>query len=622
MYPHIPFSGRISVGNRPGQAARLSPYPAERVLHFSNSAQRRSYTPPARPIHDPIRQQLFPSPRSRSLPSDPSSYSLSGNTQPVINPVLGPRRHSTNGQEPSRSAEPLEPQSQPPDSQQDETDEDSVIVSWAEVVTRTTPSARTQTPGRILSPLLPRLTLRTRETMADARIRKLDSLYPYDANDPEDEPLSTASDNTEKMEILKYRKDRAQELFRRQQATSLTEAMKSMKVTATKSMKDVPKFHGKPGESAIAHLLTVADWKDREGMDQEEMKEKFSETLRDEARIWFHDQKHESWEELRKAFICEFDREGKSVRQLRSDWLRERFDPQREDIKVFIRRFNVTAELIDMNDDAIVAQLKEAMPEEMIAPLFDKTEKEVIEKLLISFYKAKAARAQTAAQNPQASNPFARLYQFRALQPTGNDPSERSYGEENDHLNPQRTKPFKPQIYQPKRRGPFPLKGSRPVRKYPSPPRQGLNRRPLQRRYGPAMRRSLRVDKPKPYDPRRPQRFINAKPRHPKIRDSDQDRQKRYDGFRCHHCKELGHWRNECPWLNVKQQLDKQPPFSVRVKGPEENSMGKPPDQVQLLQSSLAFQEAQAAQMCNNHFEFMDENENSETQQENFEGAA
>jgi len=619
MYPHIPSSGRISVGNRPGQAARLSPYPAERVLQFSNASQRRSYTPPARPNPDPIRQQLFPTPRSRSLPSDPSSYSLSGSTQPIINPILGPRRRNTEDSSQPTSAG-SEDQPQPGDAQlQNPGSEPAENLNWAEIVTRTTPSARAQTPGRFLSPLLPRITLRSRETMADARIRKLDNLYPYDPNDPEDESLTTASDNTEKMEILKYRKERAQERDRREQAKTLTEAMKSMRVTATKSMKDVPKFHGKSGESAIAHLLTVADWKDREGMDQEEMKEKFSETLRDEARIWFHDQKHDTWEELRKSFICEFDREGKSVRQLRSDWLRERFDPHKEDIKVFIRRFNVTAELIDMNEDAIVAQLKEAMPEEMIAPLFDKTDKEVIEKLLISFYKAKAARAQTASQNPQASNPFARLYQFRTLQPVANGAElEGNYErEEEDQFNPQRAKPFKPQIYQPKRRGSFPLKGNRPLRKYPMTPRSTPTRGLVRKRFGPVQRRNARIDKTRPYDPRRPQKFINAKPRHPKIRDSDQDRQKRYDGFRCHHCKELGHWRNECPWLNVKQQLEKQPPFSVRVNGSDNSSLGKQPDQVQILQNSLAFQEAQAARLCEDQFEMIDENRNTEDQSEN-----
>jgi len=620
MYPHIPSSGRISVGNRPGQAARLSPYPSERVYHFSNSAQRRSYTPPARPSLDAVRQQLFPSPRSQSLPTNPTSYSPSGSTQPVINPILGQRRHSADQGSQPRLTAPLNPQpgSQDQVQPQDQPAGTSAILNWAAVVTRTTPSARAQLPGRNLSPVIPRVTLRTRETMADARIRKLDTLFPYDPNDPEDENLSAANDNAEKMEILKYRKERAQELSRQEQTRNLTEAMKSMKVTATKSMKDVPKFHGKPGESAIAHLLTVADWKEREGMHHEEMKERFSETLRDEARIWFHDQKHSSWEELRKSFICEFDREGKSVRQLRSDWLRERFDPHKEDIKVFIRRFNVTAELIDMNEDAIVAQLKEAMPEEMIAPLFDKTDKEVVEKLLISFYKAKAARAQTAAANPQASNPFARLYQFRTLQPSNDEGQERSYErEEEDQFNPQRSKPFKPQIYQPKRRGAVPLKGRPGVRKYPLTPRPPLNRGLMRRRFSPPSRPQARMDRVKPYDPRRRQKFINAKPRVPKIRDSDQDRQKRYDGFRCHHCKELGHWRNECPWINVKQQLDKQPPFSVRVKGPDDGPSKLQQDQVQMLQSSLAFQEAQAAQMCNDHFEMIDENENSVDQQEN-----
>ena len=597
MFPkHNPAPNRTAVASRTGQPSILSlSQTRDQFWHYRSPARSqgpapvpgtpRAQTPPARwPSYSS--SQSFER-RSASEPASESPYpSTSARLQTVTRPIFSPSR----GENSSTSSSALSDAApvgiaDPIDT---EVTGENILRDLFEDSDSVTESEEDSQEEIVLR----RVTRKERPTMAARRIARLDKLYKYDPDDPEDEELTDQEDSV-KMDILKMRKERQKEKARDEQTTMLTIAMQGMKTSQGRSFaREAPKFYGKEGESAVAHLFTVDDWRLREGFEEGQLAARFSETLRDEARIWYNDNKELDWAEMQKAFIREFDRDGMSIRELRTKWLKERYDPTKEDIKVYIRRFNLTAQVIDMPQDATVAQLKESMPEEMIAPLFDKTDKVVIEKLLISFYKAKAARMQAAAAAPVTTNPFAHLYSM--VPPTG---VHYSMGEQNEHLLAGRNKPYKPQVYQPQKKGqkwqkagkqkqPYEHKGG-----YGQQQRYGQGNKGRYQKKGRAQGGHEAYKNYGKYDANKQQKYINPKPKQSKVRDSDQDRAKRIDTHRCHHCKEIGHWKRECPILKLQQQLDKQPPYSVSLQNTEALS---DKEQLRMLKEQLAFYEANA----------------------------
>ena len=435
---------------------------------------------------------------------------------------------------------------------------------------------------------------------SQATVDYLKAKYPQDHSDSEDEPLDPAATLDIQYIVLKRRQHRAKEKARDKQQALLTEAMTKLSASAGRtSQKDTPKFHGKAEESAAAHLLTVEDWRLKEGITDEHIAERFKETLRDEGRIWYNENKKLSWTEMRASFICQFDQDGKSMRQLKSDWYTDKFSPHREDIKTFLRRFNLTAELIGVSEETVVDQIKNAMPTELMGALFDRTDKVRIEKFLVEYYKSQAAaKAKEKSTVAAAANPFARLYAFNPQDFPHYAPM---YHRNMGQIAVPGEKPFRPRVYQPQPRYRTQHYENNSQGNYQPqrqrPPDRNQNWRGKQRR-----EQEKGAPVRKQYDRRNPPKFIGAKPRVPKIRDSNVDRQKRLDKQRCHHCKEIGHWKNECPWLKLQDNLHKQPPYGITKKGEDEGAS----EQVHYLQEQLAFAQIQDAALF---AEMADENQ-------------
>ena len=197
-------------------------------------------------------------------------------------------------------------------------------------------------------------------------LAELNKQYPFDELDERDERIHDKTLVTEVKRILRYRRERHEKKIRENNLEHILQNFtKSLTAVSSKS-ENIPEFRGSKDESANAHLLKVQDWKDRMEFSDREIVEKFKQTLGDKAREWYNEIEElpNSWEDLKKQFTLEFTKAGKPKRALKAEWTSYKYDPDKQDIRDFIREVKQTAQLLNLDDEAILETLKDSLPEQ------------------------------------------------------------------------------------------------------------------------------------------------------------------------------------------------------------------------------------------------------------------
>ena len=103
-----------------------------------------------------------------------------------------------------------------------------------------------------------------------------------------------------------------------------------------------PIFRGDKGERPEAHILRAEDWMEASnpGMTDAMKVRNFKLTLDHHAREWYDKaDSNGDYERMKVEISKHFSTQGKSIRNLHTRWNSFSFDPNTDDIEVFLRNF-------------------------------------------------------------------------------------------------------------------------------------------------------------------------------------------------------------------------------------------------------------------------------------------
>ena len=135
-----------------------------------------------------------------------------------------------------------------------------------------------------------------------------------------------------------------------------------------------PIFRGDKGERPEAHILRAEDWMEASnpGMTNAMKVRNFKLTLDHLAREWYDNADSKGdYEKLKGDFSRHFSTQGKSVRNLHARWNSFTFDPNTDDIEVFLRNVQETAKQLEYREATVVNMIKSKMPLAMYSTLYD-----------------------------------------------------------------------------------------------------------------------------------------------------------------------------------------------------------------------------------------------------------
>ena len=133
-------------------------------------------------------------------------------------------------------------------------------------------------------------------------------------------------------------------------------------------------FRGDKGERPEAHILRAEDWMEASnpGMTNAMKVRNFKLTLDHLAREWYDNADSKGdYEKLKGDFSRHFSTQGKSVRNLHARWNSFTFDPNTDDIEVFLRNVQETAKQLEYREATVVNMIKSKMPLAMYSTLYD-----------------------------------------------------------------------------------------------------------------------------------------------------------------------------------------------------------------------------------------------------------
>ena len=118
-----------------------------------------------------------------------------------------------------------------------------------------------------------------------------------------------------------------------------------------------PVFRGDKGERPEAHILREEDWMEASnpGMTNAMKVRNFKLSLDHLAREWYDDADSKGdYDKLKGDFSRHFSTQGKSVRNIHTRWNSFCFDPNTDDIEVFLRNVQETAKQLEYKETTVV----------------------------------------------------------------------------------------------------------------------------------------------------------------------------------------------------------------------------------------------------------------------------
>ena len=200
-----------------------------------------------------------------------------------------------------------------------------------------------------------------------------------------------------------------------------------------------PVFRGDKGERPEAHILRAEDWMEASnpGMTNAMKVRNFKLTLDHHAREWYDkaDSKGD-YEQMKVDFSMHFSTQGKSVRNLHTRWNSFTFDPNTDDIEVFLRNVQETAKQLEYKETTVVNMIKSKMPLAMYSSLYDIHDLEKVVTRCRDIYAKPndvTAESSTATGGAAAANPFTSI-------------KDEFFYIADGSTNGQKQKPFKPHV--------------------------------------------------------------------------------------------------------------------------------------------------------------------------------
>ena len=159
---------------------------------------------------------------------------------------------------------------------------------------------------------------------------------------------------------------------------ALTRTLKNINQSPTIPL---PVFKGKKGEDPEDHILKVEDYFELHQIDDQQDKiKRFKDTLFETARKWaqtlnyteevvkfdydpaIEDDKKAS---MKYLFLRRFAKEGRTLEAVYSAWGSLTFDPNKDDIEQFIQKVEELAKKLGYNEDAQVMAVKSVLPRDV-----------------------------------------------------------------------------------------------------------------------------------------------------------------------------------------------------------------------------------------------------------------
>ena len=164
----------------------------------------------------------------------------------------------------------------------------------------------------------------------------------------------------------------------------------------------------------------------------------FKLTLDHLAREWYDNADSKGdYEKLKGDFSRHFSTQGKSVRNLHARWNSFTFDPNTDDIEVFLRNVQETAKQLEYREATVVNMIKSKMPLAMYSTLYDIHDLDKVVTRCRDIY-AKSIDA-TAESSTATGGAAAGLLPFTAIK-------DEFFFMDNGAVNAQKQKPFKPHV--------------------------------------------------------------------------------------------------------------------------------------------------------------------------------
>ena len=124
----------------------------------------------------------------------------------------------------------------------------------------------------------------------------------------------------------------------------------------------------------------------------------FKLTLDHLAREWYNNADSKGdYEKLKGDFSRHFSTQGKSARNLHTRWNSFSFDPNTDDIEVFLRNVQGTAKQLEYREATVVNMIKSKMPLAMYSTLYDIHDLDkVVTRCMDIYAKSNEATAETS----------------------------------------------------------------------------------------------------------------------------------------------------------------------------------------------------------------------------------
>ena len=220
-----------------------------------------------------------------------------------------------------------------------------------------------------------------------------------------------------------------------------------------------PEFSGKPDEDVEAHLLWSNDWMNAHHFDDDVKVQRFCLTLLAEARLWYHSLEpiNVDWPELQNLFRQIYSKVGNTQEQLFHAWRSFNFDENTETIDAYMTQIRQVATLLGYGEPQILKVFKNTLTTKLYWILFFiedlRQAVETAKRILTKEKLDKQLTGQTSA------SPFMSIRDGIKVSFNSRD----EIGDKIDKLtvmlgklaakDDNNKRPFKPQIYQGRRRG-------------------------------------------------------------------------------------------------------------------------------------------------------------------------